>query len=400
MKIKERYRKLNKWIRAGIIVLLLAGFSSAMFFIAAVKNDPNFFMRHFSGRLKLNETKELTFKSDKKYHGGRSNFPVLCFRPEESGEYTITISDIKSDEGVYLKLIVMDAEMSDLISEDNSDDPGSDLSGTALFSSDTMYYVVIEADTSEEKESFEGSFSLTASEAVHDDGPPEIAAGETVRVEVTDDSMYALVFRPEETGFDRFDTMIVKASDEGGFSGVGSVTDENGKEQKQFEGISRLTEGKVYYIGVDTEETKDAKKAVEVDVSCKKIGQVTDEDGGKISISDETVIVYTASSSDPAAIWSVSDGDPRATVYDQNGTPVSMDNDSGEPFSGNAKDFALVLDPEKGARYYIYVGGEFSSCEISTGEYTGDGTSLGPDTVTVSDQENEEAETETETENE
>ena len=54
------------------------------------------------------------------------------------------------------------------------------------------------------------------------------------------------------------------------------------------------------------------------------------------------------------------------------------------------------MDPEKGVKYYIYVGGEFTSCEINTGEYTGDGTSLGPDTVAVSAQESAETETENE----
>lgn len=392
MKIREKYRNLNKWIRAAIMILLLAAFCASAFFIDAVRRDPNFFVRHFSGSLKLNKTKELSFRSDKKYLIGGGSFPVLAFRPEESGEYTITISDIKCDDSVYLKLMVMDRELSDYISEDNSDDPGSDLSGTALFSADTVYYVVIDAGDTEDRESFEGSFNITAAEAAEDEAPPEISAGETVRIKVSEDSRSAVVFRPEESAFYRFDTMLAGASDGGGFSGIASVTDENGKAQDLYESICYLEEGTEYQVWVDTEETKSL--TTEVDVSCLKVGTETMKGGEKISIAGESVIEYTASASGPLAVWSVSDGDPHATVYDESGTPVSTDNDSGEAFSGNAKDLALVLNAVKGSRYFIYVGGDFSGCEINSGTYTGDGTSLGPDTVdAASEDESAEAET-------
>ena len=68
-------------------------------------------------------------------------------------------------------------------------------------------------------------------------------------------------------------------------------------------------------------------------------------------------------------------------MYDQGGFPAGSDNDSGEAFSGNAKDLALVFEAEKGKRYRIFVSGEFSACKIGTALYTGDGTSLGPDSI-------------------
>ena len=263
MKIKEKYRNLNRWIRAAIILALLALFCGGSVFVAAFKNDPNFAMMHFHGKLKLNETKALTYSSDKKGIGRRrSGFPVLYFEPEKNGEYTFTLSDIKSEEGVYLKLMVMDEELSDYINEDNSSagDDGNGqqtdtLSGTALLNADTGYYVVVEAGETTVHESYEGSFNITVTEAEEDKGLPEITAGATVRIPVNADSRSGVMFRPEEEGFYRFATMI--ADDPSGFSSVSAVTTEEG------ENIDVKVKDKTVAIGrlhVASRDTKGVKK--------------------------------------------------------------------------------------------------------------------------------------------
>lgn len=158
-----------------------------------------------------------------------------------------------------------------------------------------------------------------------------------------------------------------------------SITSSDGKEIKTYEGICILEEDKDYYVWVSADEIKG--KSTDVRVSCKKIESLTAEDKGAYSIAGETIIEYKADADTPLAIYSVSDGNTKASVYDSKGFPVSSDDDSGESLSGNEKDFAIVIQPQSGKKYYIYVGGKFTDSMVYITDYIGDGTSIGPEDI-------------------
>ena len=386
-----RMRK-NKWLRVIISLVLLAVLCGVSFVIDAVRHDPNFVIRHFAVKLAQDKTIEISYSSDKKYQGGRMYVRAMYFVPEESGEYTFTLSDIRSDQGVYLKLIVMDKELSDYVSIDNqpdkagsgSEEEGNTLSGTALLNSGSTYYVCVDVEDTLESGDFAGSFAVTVSAAVQDDGPPEVAAGDKVRISVSPESQSCALFKPDVSSFYRFDTMTVGAMKDSVSSEVEAVKDSKGADIDLYGGICCLEAGEEYSVWIECDNAEN--KSAEVDVSCTALELIDADKYGTIGISSETLIRYMASAADPVAVWSVSDGDPRAEVYDRNGIPVSMDNDSGEAFSGNVHDFALVFYPDKGGSYYIYIGGEFDEGELSMAPYIGDGSSLGYDSVMIKDE--------------
>ena len=61
--------------------------------------------------------------------------------------------------------------------------------------------------------------------------------------------------------------------------------------------------------------------------------------------------------------------------------PVKAFNNSVGTLSENKEDFALVLQAQDDVLYLIHVNGEFKECSVTIAEYTGDGTSLGPDDI-------------------
>ena len=105
------------------------------------------------------------------------------------------------------------------------------------------------------------------------------------------------------------------------------------------------------------------------------------DSAGSLKVEGETVIHFKPKKGANYAIYSVSDGNVNGAVYDENGFPLNKDNNSGGTLSENKDDFALVLQAKDKTLYLIHVSGEFKDCTVYIAEYTGDGTSLGPDDI-------------------
>ena len=374
-----------------MIIAVFAVLYAASYLVDAIRKDPNYAIRHSTKQIKQDEKVTVKYKSGRMYLNNRTYIPVMSFTPVESTSYTVTLSDIKSDKGVYIKLNVMDGRLSDYIYSDNitgtrkNEKPRDTVSGSALLNKGKKYYLIIDVVQEAKLESFSGSFDVTVTRTPEEEGPQEIKADETINISIDPGENSSVLFRPEETGYYRFESTITGKKAGSVSSGINSVITEDGKEKKLFGGISYLEAGNDYYVIIDTENT-DLKK-VKADVSCTRVRQLNAEDHGTIDIEGETIIEYTSSLSEITAVWSESDGDPQATVYDRQGIPVSTDNNSGEAFSGNRKDFALVFEAKRYKQYRIFVGGDFDKCRVGIAPYTGDGTTLGPDTVAANDKE-------------
>ena len=394
---KSKQKKIKTTVMVLIIgAVLIAALYAGSFAVDRIMHDPNFEMRYLSKTIKLDETKKVSYESSLLYPGNTVHIPILCFKPAESASYTVTISNIQSEKGVYLKLSVMDSKLTDFVYADNiprgkdkNDDPV--ISGSAHLSKGKKYYIVTDAGGKLKNGSISGTFDITVSKTPEDDGPDEIKEGETVSVTIEPNENTSLSFTPETDGYYRFESVITGKRAVAGFSGIGSISSASGEEIGEFGGIAYLEAGTEYYVVINTDEAEN--RIVKAAVSCTEVGQQTAEDHCTLDITGETVIEYTAGSTELTAVWSESEGDPYAVVYDAQGVPVGTDNSSGEAFSGNKKDFALVFQAKNHKKYHIFVGGKSDACKISISSYTGDGTTLDPDSVAVIDKEISEQET-------
>lgn len=367
-----------------IIIIILAALLVAGIFLVyrPARYDPNYIMKHSLRKLTLDESKDIeyTYKSEKVIN--RRPVHVYKFKPEESASYTFTISDIKCEsESADLVLNVMDQEMADCMQLDtyySYDEAEGSASDSVLLSRKNTYYVIVDVVPGIEDEKFKGSFKLTVTRTPEEEQEPELTCEKPVVIKAGANENGGVIFKPAEEGFYRFDTAIVNKN-ETGFSDISSVTSSDGKEVELYEGIGYLYSGTEYHVMVSVDEIK--AKNTDVKVSSRLIHSMIAESNAPIETQDESIVYYTADRSGQLVIYTSSDGDPKASVYDENGYPVGNDDNSGAVLSENGKDYAIVLNAEEGKHYYIYTRGKFSTCTIRFGLYTGDGMSFTPDDI-------------------
>ncbi|MBR2546889.1 MAG: hypothetical protein IKF07_01675 [Eubacterium sp.] len=389
---KAEKKRIIHLVRGLIIISVVSGvLYAASFAIDMIRSDPNFEIKHTTKTIKTDETIRIKYKSSRRFVGNRTYIPAICFKPKESSSYTFTISDIKSDKGVYLKVNVMDSKLSGYVYDDNiprgkkgRKKADKDLTGSALLNKGKKYYIIVDIVQEAEHGKFSGSFDLTVTKTPKEDGPQEIKVAEKVRVEVEPNENASVLFTPDESGYYRFESVITGKRAVAGFSGIASVISDAGDEKEVFGGISYLDSGTDYYVTINTDDTENRK--IKADISCTRLQLIQTDAHGTVDITGETLIEYTAPYSETAALWSESDGDPQAVVYDRQSVPLNSDNNSGKEFSGNKSDFALIFQTEKFNKYRIFIGGTFDSCKVSIGCYTGDGSTLGPEDVTMEDE--------------
>ena len=145
------------------------------------------------------------------------------------------------------------------------------------------------------------------------------------------------------------------------------------------ENISYLEKEKEYNIWISASELNE--KSTDISVSCSRLNQMKADSAGSFKVEGETVLHFKPKKGANYAIYSVSDGNVNGAVYDENGFPLNKDSNSGGTLSENKDDFALVLQAKDKTLYLVHIYGEFKDCTVNIAEYTGDGTSLGPDDI-------------------
>ncbi len=373
-KKKKRRRRIIFWLLFVFLMINLV--TIAPYVYDEIKNDPNIVLKKISKSIDEDETVEVTYKY-KPGIFGRKSIPLYSFTPEESGAYTFTVSDMKSDEEVVATLEVADSFLNDYLNIDNAEDREDKLEGTVFLSEDTPCYVGIEVISADDKDTYSGSFTLKVSEASEDAKPATITEEEPATIKVREDNQSAVLFIPETEGFFRFGTMVI--DDATASSSISAVNSGDNKEVKRSEGICYLEAGKEYYIWISADEM--SKGVAKAEVNCKRVATLEADEQGEYSIDEPTIIKYASKENCNLAVYSVSDGNPGCFVYDDNGFRLNLDNNSGKALSGNRKDFALVLQAQNKAHYLIYVDGKLRNCKVVIREYIGDGTSLGPEDI-------------------
>ena len=375
-------------VLTGIAIAIGVLFIGTMLFLR-FNGDPNFLLKKSAVALKEGKAVQVSERYNSMVPvSGRTN--MFVFTPAETAEYQFTLSDINCDEDISLSMIVMDESMSEYAgvssadAEIDTDTSGQDqeagdgtLSCRVSLQKNSICYIGIDAESSENRRRYSWEYSLTVTKAPEEEAPAEITTDQKVRISLKADEKKCLLFTPAETGYYKFDAEIVAGS-KAGYAGIDSVTLDNNAEEAVTDGLCHLEAGQEYYVWV---AAYDIRKTAKADVSCRMIGSAAFDGTAEVQIANESVIEFTADEDGLTVIYSVSDGNPDVTVYDADGFPLRNDNDSGAEISENKHDFAVVIDAAAGDVYRIFVSGRFSDCRVIRARYTGDGSTLGPDDI-------------------
>ena len=396
MKINRNNKEDNnnsrkRWGTKLLLIVLAAVLILALFVYDTVKEDPNELLKRVAKPLTENNTVEVKYKHRPGETGifRKNRIPLYSFAPEESGEYTFAFTDIVSEYDVYLSLQVSDSHFNNYLNVNNMDDRSDSFSGTVFLNEGNVCYVLIEPFSESGREEYIGSFALTVTKGSEEAGPAEITETENAVIKVKGDSQTSVLFVPEESGYFRFKSRVI-SRDRTASTSISSVRATDNSEIKRAEGICRLEGGKEYYVWVSAQDL--SRPAVKAEVSCSRIDYLSADKPGEYSIAGDTIMEFSPKETKDLVIYSVSDGDTRCYVYDSNGFPLNSDDDSGGELSGNDKDFALVIQAVKKSVYRIYAEGKFNECKIVITEYTGDGQSIGKDSIPAEPEDEKEAE--------
>lgn len=377
-KINKKKRVL---VRILLMIVLAAVLLLAPYVYDAVRDDPNIILKKVSTAVNEDSVADVqyAYKTGKRGILSRNRIPLYAFTPEESGTYTFAVTDVVSGDDVFLSLHVSDSHFEDYLTADNMESNGGNFEGSVFLNGGSTCYILIEAFSEQDVDEYSGSFRFSVSSAVEDEGPAQVTETEPAVIEISEGSQASALFVPDRSGFFRFESIVI-SGDRSASSDISSVKTTDNKEIRRSEGICYLEGGKEYYVWIDAQDMSDA--SVKVEVSCKRVESFSVDQTGEYRINGDTIIEFTANEAGNLAVYSVSDGNVRCSVYDSMGFPLNSDDDSGGDLSGNDKDFALVIQAQKKTRYLIYTEGQFNECSIVITEYNGDGSSIGKDDIT------------------
>lgn len=308
-----------------------------------------------------------------------NKIPVFKFTPAESDQYSISITEIESDEPVNVLMSSMNRDFEDYASVENYDndsDTATDncTADVTLQAGHECFIMIDVAPSDSSVERCSGSFKLTVKKAPEEEKLPEIVVGESVTVKVGRQVQSAAMFMPPKTGYYRFNTSIDPKLKSTGYSMISSVTTQGRKSIGVTDGICFLEEGKEYFIWVSVYETN--RKKTPVMLSCIGMDTVTVNEKGKVHITGNTVIEYRPEKKGNIAVYSVSEGDPKALIYEQESFPLRTDDDTDASLSANPNDFAVAFTAGPSNLYRICIFGDPGECDIVITDYIGDGSTL------------------------
>ena len=368
---------MKKKIIIAIVALLALVF---IFSLSVYKSDRNLFIKKFTKKISLDETAEVEFDYGKKTYIRRSYIPVYLFTSPEDGEYTFSVTDINTEEDVFITMTVCDTDLNEYFSSDNFEEHNGDVSGSEFISKDNKCLLIIDAVSNKDgsKDRYTGSLKVTVSKK-EDAKPLELTEENPVTVNTGNEEMTSVMFAPKETGYYRFETKILSGKDENGFSSIAAIKDSDNKEVKVTENISYLEGGVEYYVWIGASEL--SKKSADISVSCSMVNTIKADSPGSFELDEETIIGFKPKKGANYVIYSSSEGNVDGAVYDDKGFPLNKDDNSGGTLSENKEDFALVLQAKDKTLYLIHISGKFDKCTVNIAEYIGDGTTLGPDDI-------------------
>ena len=371
---------MNKRIRIAIAVLLIAAAAGTALYLYLDKYT-NVIEKLTAVEIKEGQADSISF-----HYKGEDVLRIKsrCFVPEESGEYLFTVSDIDAGNAA-VGLYVANEDFTEYMIAENyipGEDDEKEISASTYLQKGAKCYIstVLISMEDETATPFDGSFSLMVSKKPEYTEPPLLTPEEDALLVIKPEDRACARFIPEETGYYRFDTSIVSDDASTGFSSISSIISPDNLKTQITEGISYLETGKEYYIWVTVHETTGGES--DVSLSVKPMNLLKISGACEITLTEDTMLEYHAEGSDYMAVYSASDGNPNALIYEKAGFAVRTDEDGEDSLSDNEKDFAMVFSQKDGSNYCIGVYGDLGTgCKVTIVPYTGDGSSLTLDDV-------------------
>ena len=369
--------KNKKWILA-IAVIVLIILSGMLFFSCMLKHHPNMMLRYNTITLTEGEVKTVSYTYKNSSVNNGHSIHVFTFTPNETAEYTLSISNIKKADDIFLKVFMTDKDFNDYMNDDSAAD-GGDIEDSATLNKGNACIIIVEADSEDENMGldYEGSFDILIQKTSDAVDIPDIKVDETIKLNIKDEVMRAVRFIPEESAYYNFTPYIASKDDSMGTTYVTSIMGSDNKEVKNTQGVCYLKEGNEYYIWIKAQEING--KEAEVELSCAIAYTENVKGYGSYPIKGDTVMDLISETEGNILVYSKSDGEVSAVVFDERGYPIASDDGAGSVLSGNEGDFALVIQALKGEKYSLYIDGVFNECDIVITGYRGDGRSIGPD---------------------
>lgn len=282
--------------------------------------------------------------------GDDADISVYRFIPDTSGIYNLEVS-IPEDysENTYISIIDQNA---------NTLNEYPDTTAGMIMGQQYFLVFYTETENSDKEVSFEitGTLKLVTDEFEFD----ELQEGEN-EFTIEAESEKAAVFIPAESSYYSFDAHCLDS--EHGTAVIDTVLREGETDVSGTQGLYYMEEGYPYLIIYGAYETGTKEADVCIDIEAFDVVELKDQD--MITTKKNVILKYTAKSNEAVLVYSVSDSDPRAVVYNQDYDVVAQNSDADGELSDNEHDFALLVYAEENKDYYIVVDHvEDNPCEI------------------------------------
>lgn len=353
----------KKYLIIAVLIGVLAG--AGIFAYLQLMSAQAFIVKRTASEIVKDEPQELSFSYGKRDDIKR--LPAFWFEPDESGEYRFSVTDIVSDSTAGMGLYVVNEDFTDylVLADYSAEETGGvpeDLEGDTFLEKGQRCYIMTVVIGNENTAAFDGSVRVSVSSRP-DEEPEELKVNGKVKLSIKADGQSCAVFRPEESSYYRFDTVITTADAAMGFSSVTSVSSDDEAKIPLTDGIAWLEAGRDYHVWAEVSETGGGTS--EVVLSCHRMETLQASGSCELEIEDNTLIEYHAESDEYLAVYSVSGGDPAGLVFEKPGSIIrSDDNNAQKLFSKNSRDFAMVFRSEKEHDYSIAVYGTMRKCKI------------------------------------
>ena len=133
---------------SGFVALLLCLLIFGLWLYDTVRNDPNYLIKKCSSvlyELHEDQPKKVSFTYKSSGLLGKMSKPVFSFKPSENAEYTFSVTDISTEDDVYMQLDVMNGKLTNYLVSDNFESGDrTTVSGSAYLTEGTECMVIVQ----------------------------------------------------------------------------------------------------------------------------------------------------------------------------------------------------------------------------------------------------------------
>lgn len=282
--------------------------------------------------------------------GEEADIAVYKYVPDTSGAYELELS-VPENCGAKTYVSIIDQNANTL--NEFPDTTAGMLIGQQYF---LVFYT--EAENPDKEVSFALTATLKFMYGMVD--YQELEVGEN-QFTVETEAEKVAAFLPNESGYYRLDVHCLDS--EHGIAVINAVLREGEDDIFGDTELYYMDAGSAYIIDYGVYES--GTEEVDVCIDIEPISMIELGKKETVKTNQDMILIYTASKKEDLLVYSISDGDPTAVVYDEDFDIVAENSDAEGVFSDNDHDFAMYVPTEKGKEYIIVVDHvEGHMCEV------------------------------------